>query len=231
MSYQKIVSLTQPQLFKYLEAQLRRYYPERASIISTSNYLIAKGTIPIALCAHLDTVFDQTCPKLYFDRKEQVVWGINGAGHDDRAGVFMILQILSKTNLRPHIIFCADEEIGCAGASELAKIKPFSTLAYILQLDRHGENDSVFYDCYNPAFEAYILSNGFKKAYGTFSDISVLCPAWGVAGANLSIGYYNEHTYNEILRLDHFNATLEKVKNILSNYKGERFIYGTRKLF
>ena len=56
----------------------------------------------------------------------------------------------------------------------------------------------------------------FVETWGTFTDISYLCPAWGVAGVNLSVGYEDEHSAIETLHVNAWQATFEKVKNILS---------------
>ena len=87
----------------------------------------------------------------------------------------------------------------------------------IFQLDRRGSDDCVFYDCDNPDFTKYVESFGFKKAYGSFSDISVIAPAWGVAAANLSVGYYLEHSNAEYLKGRELEKTIERVKKILDN--------------
>ena len=87
----------------------------------------------------------------------------------------------------------------------------------IFQLDRRGSEDCVFYECGNPDFTKFVESYGFKTAYGSFSDISILAPAWGVAAANLSVGYYNEHMPIEYLRYDELENTILKVEHILDD--------------
>ena len=62
-------------------------------------------------------------------------------------------------------------------------------LNYIIQLDRRSSNDCVFYDCDNKEFTKYVESFGFLEGIGSFSDISVICLSWGIAGVNLSVGY------------------------------------------
>ena len=87
----------------------------------------------------------------------------------------------------------------------------------IFQLDRRGSDDCVFYDCDNPDFTKYVESFGFKETYGSFSDISIIAPAWGVAAANLSVGYYLEHSNTEYLKCRELEKTIERVKKILDN--------------
>jgi hypothetical protein len=143
------------------------------------------------------------------------MWSPDGLGADDRAGVFSIIEIINS-GLRPHIIFTTDEEKGCIGANALGRVPcPFKELKYIIQLDRRGANDCVFYDCFNPKFVDFIEDFGFVEAWGTYSDISAICPAWQVCGVNLSVGYYNEHSYQETLNVGQLFHTIEKVKKIL----------------
>lgn len=86
---------------------------------------------------------------------------------------------------------------------ETEKIKgPSCKLKAIFELDRCGKDDMVFYGCNNPDFENYIEKFGFTFGWGTFSDISVIAPAWKVAAVNLSIGYVGEHMQTEILHTD-----------------------------
>lgn len=144
------------------------------------------------------------------------MWCPEGAGFDDKTGIFLIIKIITS-GLKPCIILSCNEEIGGLGASELAKLEcPFSELKYCIELDRMGSNDCVFYSCANDEFEQYVESFGFKTNIGSFSDISRLCPAWGVAGVNLSVGYIDEHTTNERLYVKSMLRTLSRVKKMLT---------------
>lgn len=188
-----------------------------SNLTYTGDYLYAIGDIPIGLVAHVDTVFPEPPEDIYYDREKGVMWSPQGLGADDRAGVFAILKII-QSGLRPTVIFTTNEEVGGLGAAQLVKDFPecpISNLKYLIQLDRRGTNDCVFYDCYNEDFITYVESFGFIEAFGTFSDIAELCPAWDVVGVNLSIGYENEHTRYETLHLKPWMATIEKVKRML----------------
>lgn len=188
------------------------------NIISTKEYIVAEGSIPICLVAHLDTVNESPPEEIFYDQEQRVMWSPNLLGADDRAGVYAIIRILSD-GYRPHIIFTTDEEKGCAGASTLVTQEPncpLEKIKAIFQLDRRGSEDCVFYGCDNPDFVKYIESFGFVEAYGTFSDISVIAPEWEVAAVNLSVGYYNEHTNHEYLRLDELETTIERVEKMLA---------------
>ena len=229
--------LTQEQLKKVLASYLKKHYKNP---ICTSKYIIAEGDIPVALVAHLDTVFKFPPEEVFFDQKKNVLWSPDGLGADDRAGVFAILQIL-RTGLRPHVIFTTDEESGGLGATALSLLDcPFKDLKYIIELDRRGSNDCVFYDCENPKFTEYVESFGFEWNFGTYTDICEFCPKWKIAGVNLSVGYRDEHSVSEVLFVGQLLSTIEKVKKMLADagniktpfkyipgfYKGYQFAFG-----
>lgn len=215
MSFKEIARLSQPGLRKLLITILKKTYP-KGQVFCNSKYVYAIGDIPIGLVAHMDTVHHEKPKFIFKDESANVVWSPQGLGADDRAGVFMILNIISM-GLRPHIIFTADEEKGGIGATILSKRpNPFADLRYLIELDRSGYDDCVFYDCNNEEFTKYVMSFGFNPEFGTYSDIYDLCPEWGVAGVNLSVGYFKEHTLGEYLRTDVMYETLNKVKLMLT---------------
>lgn len=187
----------------------------------TPAYVLAEGDIPVALVAHADTVFKNPPKTFFYDQKQTVLWSPEGMGADDRAGVYAIMEIIKHTNLRPHVIITTGEEIGCVGASKLVgHYHKFQyELKYMIQLDRRGVKDCVFYDCDNEQFEKFVESFGFETDWGSLSDISVLAPAWGIAAVNLSVGYYNEHSNTELLCFDFLHNTIEKVKKMLAYTK------------
>jgi di/tripeptidase len=176
--------------------------------------MYAKGDVPILLVAHLDTVHTTLPREIFFDANQRVYFSPQGIGADDRAGVWAILQLIKY---RPHILFTCDEEIGCVGANDAVKNMNAPKVKYIVEFDRAGSNDMVFYDCDNPAFTGYIETFGFKEAIGSFSDISKICPAWKIAGVNLSTGYYGAHTLGEYLRIDELNIVISKVAKMIKD--------------
>ena len=228
----KKLCLLSPQgLHRQLVYALQDFGYNIKDLIITRQYIMAAGDIPVCLIAHLDTVFDQNKYKnkeIYLDTEHQVMWSPQGLGTDDRAGVFAILKLL-KMGYKPYIIFTQDEEKGCLGARALVHRYPkcpWKKLKYILQLDRRGEKDCVFYDCDNPDFTKYVESFGFETEWGTFSDISEIAPAWGIAAANLSVGYWDEHTHCERVALEWLEQTIEKVKKMLNmSDKAQRYEY------
>ena len=199
-----------------------------------TNWIVAQGRDPLILCAHIDTIFYAQPTNIYVDVDAHVLWSPQGLGADDRAGVYAIMDILLNTGYRPSIIFTNDEELGCLGARNLIDRYPhlpFKDVKAIIQLDRRGYRDAVYYGCDNFSFEQWVSSFGFITETGSFSDISVLCPIWGIAGVNLSVGYYNEHEFREYLKWDELEDVILKVLLMLERSKAldELFEYKHRK--
>lgn len=213
--FSTLVKLNEQSLLKSIHKYLKKIYPENKRIV-TKNYILCEGNIPIMLVAHMDTVFEKTPTEIYYDTKQHTVWSPQGLGADDRAGVFAILKILQQ-GYKPHVCFTTQEEKGGIGASILVNIikKPSFDIKYIVELDRQGMCDCVFYDCANEEFEKFIEQYGFITEWGTFSDISIICPAWKIAGVNLSVGYKNEHSYVETLNTNALYNTINRVCKML----------------
>lgn len=212
-------------LLQYLKMLLLQFCYEN-QITDNKNYLIAEGDIPIALVAHLDTVHAVEPFQFFYDEKEMVMWSPQGLGADDRAGVILILSILSE-GYRPHLIFTTGEEHGGIGANKLVKDYnevPFN-IDFMIELDRCGSEDAVFYDCMNHSFIDYICSFGFTFEEGSFTDICILGRNWNIAATNLSVGYYNEHTKAEYWGLFEADDTITKVINILRSKNNNTYMY------
>lgn len=215
-AFERICKLRQNGVLSMMRQFLARKYG-RENVISTPAYLIAKGEIPVAIIAHADTVFKTPPVEFFYDKEKNVMWSPDGLGADDRAGIFAVTKIVSS-GLRPHVIITTDEESGCVGATKLIhkyKEHPFDSLKFMIQLDRRGVEDSVYYDCANEEFEKFINNFGFKTAWGSFTDISTIAPIWGVSAVNFSVGYFDEHSKQERLYVDVLFHTIQKTQNIL----------------
>lgn len=220
-----IAKMKQKTLRRSMTTFLERYYPAD-KVISTADYILCEGDSPIMLVAHMDTVFKAPPQNIYFDQRQKVIWSPEGLGADDRAGVFAIMKIIQRGH-RPHVCFTTDEEIGGIGAAKMIHMVPNAPydIKYIVELDRQGTNDCVFYSCHNEKFEAFIEEYGFITDWGTFSDIYDICPAWGVAGVNLSVGYKNEHSVSETLNINALYTTINKVCKMIRDVSEETVPY------
>lgn len=213
----QIVKLREQPLRKAVANIIEKFYNKK-DVVVTKNFVCAWGEIPVALVAHLDTVHPLPPIEIFYDAEQSVIWSPDGIGADDRAGVFAILNLLTE-GYRPTVIFTTGEEIGGVGAEAFIEAfpKPQVPIHFIIELDRCGKEDMVFYDCHNPTFNKFIGNYGFIENWGSFSDICIIAPDWEVAAVNLSIGYEDEHTKWERLYCGLMMETIDKVRNILTD--------------
>ena len=210
-----IVRPSQSHLKKLLAASLAEqgYEP-----ITKKGFLYAEGDVPVLLVAHMDTVHRQPVANILYSRDGRLMMSPEGIGGDDRCGVYMILEIIKAA--RCHVLFTEDEEIGCIGARDFAKSKFRPQVNYIVEVDRRGSNDAVFYQCENREFAEFVCSFGFEEAYGSFSDISVIAPQLGVAAVNISAGYYNEHSRHEYIDQDAVERNISLLRELVQTPTG-----------
>ena len=216
---------TQSQLFNILIKKFRSN-----SVYCKNNFILVKGVAPILLVAHLDTVHDEPVKEICKTADGNILMSPQGIGGDDRCGVFALNKIYDLADVKPFLLFTCNEEIGGIGADSFANafkqnlLPPeLKNLKLIIEIDRKGVNDAVYYDCDNPDFEKYISSKDFITSHGSFSDISIIAPALGVAAVNLSSGYYNAHTLYEFINLQHLESTISKVLDIVSDSTKNNF--------
>lgn len=221
---EEVLKYTQAELLTYLPEFLFAtgfYSPERSRV--TKDYLYFEGEIPVLLIAHLDTVHKQPVSKIYQHVTDKYLIAKEGIGGDDRCGVFAILYMVTHRKI-PYILFTTDEETGTQGARAAAKeFKPSDKILFMVEIDRRGKEDSVYYDNDNKDFKKYIDAFGFKEATGSFSDISVLGDAWNISSVNLSSGYYSAHSVDEKISIWETIATAKKVMTMFDNLPSKRF--------
>ena len=106
------------------------------SPVVDDGFVYAKGDVPVLLVAHMDTVHKQLC-----------------------------IDIVKE--LKCSVLFCEDEEIGGVGARKFVKSDVFDDVDvnYIIEFDRKGNNDAVFYNCDHKDFTSFVCDNtGIKEA-------------------------------------------------------------------
>ena len=248
----KIIRMNKKDLFDFLETELVQVYKKIDTNGELRNFLFCEGEQPVMLVAHLDTVFEEfskpysahqnddlwkmynfyqiatELKEIYHDQVKGVLWSPDGLGADDRVGVFMILSLV-RAGARPSILFTTDEESGSISGHDFAlrykhKLQNYG-IKYLMELDRSGVNDCVFYNCDNPDFTKYIEGYGFKTATGSFTDISVICPIIKIAGVNLSVGYWNEHSKTEMIDLFTMSKNFDIIYKMIKNSKKIKKVY------
>ncbi|HIX33920.1 MAG TPA: M28 family peptidase [Candidatus Gemmiger avium] len=210
-TWEAILRATQPEL----KTCLHRWLEQNGfTPVSRDGYLYAAGGVPVLLVAHLDTVHREPVRDICYNADRTVAMSPQGIGGDDRAGVWMALHILEQ--VRCHVVFCEDEEIGCVGARKFSRRAQLPQVNYIVEMDRRGANDAVFYRCDNPVFTEYVCGFGLEVAYGSCSDISYIAPSIGAAAVNISCGYYCEHQRYEYIRLDQMRRNAQRIAEMVA---------------
>lgn len=216
------LTLTQVELFRILGQTYKK-----SAIIEFGKFILVRGDAPVMLLAHLDTVHKECVRQICETQNGNILMSPQGIGGDDRCGVYALVSARRRSQVKPWLLFTCDEEIGGKGAEyfcdehEKGKLpQELNELKMLIEIDRKGSKDAVYYDCANDDFEKYITSKGFKTEFGSFSDISYVAPELGVAAVNLSSGYYNAHTLHEYINRKQLNSTINKVLEIIADACG-----------
>ncbi len=202
---------------------------------SKQRFVYIEGTRKekVVLVAHADTYFDEQYeyPQKEHEVFEEDGWiagdGRNGIGADDRAGCAM-LYLLKDSG---HSVLITDgEEYRQAGSNWLMEQNKdiadrINGHLFMIQPDLANATNFKCYDKGTDAFRKFIID---KTGYAepdkdNRTDIAVLCRA--IAGVNLSIGYYDEHTHDERLNIREWENTLAMIRNLLAA-KLQRFTIG-----
>lgn len=200
---------------------------------ASDNYLVMAPKDPdilakcyVGLVSHIDTV--SKVQQVYKNIQEKDLYNTCGCCClDDRLGVLMSLRTIKYTSKHDCVcIFLNGEESGCLGAIELAEnfnefddiFAPLeNNVQCLIEIDRHGVDEVVFYDLDYPDFEqAFYLYN--KNISHAWTDIAVLGPMWNIAAANVSAGYYKEHTQGEFMTYFGFMLAENKLRNVLKHF-------------
>ncbi|MBR0179053.1 MAG: hypothetical protein IJQ03_01310 [Firmicutes bacterium] len=218
-SLEEFLKPTQKSLFNLIRKKYRG-----KTIVHQGCYILVSGEAPIMLLAHLDTVHEKPVKDICKSLDGNILMSPQGIGGDDRCGVYALVKAYEGSPVKPWLLFTCDEEIGGLGAAafvtEYSKgkmPKGLDTLKLLIEIDRKGNKDAVYYGCDNAEFEAYITSKGFVTANGSFSDISIIAPKLGVAAVNLSSGYHNAHTLHEYINRKQIDAVVQSVIGIIAD--------------
>jgi len=208
--------------FAVLEgAVLRGRRPQR--------FLYLPGSRPdrVLLAAHADTWWDD--PESAggpnrFSEEDGVIRAAKGApglGADDRAGCAMLWAL---KDLGHSLLITDGEERGRLGSRFLMEDPANRDIAeeinnthgFAVQFDRRNARDFKCYDVGTDEFRAYVAKmTGYTEPdRSSYTDITTICRR--IPGANLSIGYYQEHTVDEYLVLEEWRNTLEMAREWLS---------------
>lgn len=200
------------------------------------NLYVIKGkseTYP-CLVSHIDQVAHSNHSKDFkaIETKE-IIFGYSpgrkrfeNLGADDKNGVFICLECLKKQDVLK-VVFFREEETGCIGSTH-AHMSFFSDVRFVVQPDRKGNSDlitNIYYSelCSELCSEQFIEAIdperwGYKESSGSMTDVLVLKQnGLGTSCINLSCGYYNAHSDEEITVKKDLLKCLRFVEHIIED--------------
>lgn len=143
-------------------------------------------------------------------------------GADDKNGVFICLECLKKYD-SIKVVFFREEETGCRGSSE-AVMSFFDDVRFVIQPDRKGNSDLItsigYSDLCSEGFMEAIEPEkwGYMEENGLMTDILTLKEkGLEVSCINVSCGYYNAHTDEEITVKKDLMKSLLFVEHIIED--------------
>lgn len=188
-----------------------------------NNVFIRKGKAGVVPCvaAHIDTVHPLRPVEIV--QQDGILYGVDeqgqrtGIGADDKAGVYICLELLERFDDIAVALFAA-EEIGCVGANH-APATWFDDVGYAIEFDAPGRglvsytsgstrlfaNDGEFIITAAPLLHAHGLTCWRHHPY---TDVMALRRRFNFTCLNLSCGYHNWHRPDEYLVLDEVEAAV-----------------------
>lgn len=199
-------------MIKFLVSYLKTLPGVKVGKDSYGNLYARKGESASCPCiaAHLDQAQRIHSKDFRAIETRDIIFGyspsshqIEGLGADDKNGVFIALEALKKYDCLKAVFF-KEEETGCQGSSH-AEMKFFDDCRYVIQCDRRGNSDLITsIGCTDLCSEKFIQDIdperwGYKEAQGMMTDVEALKErGLSVSAVNISCGYYNPHTDEEI---------------------------------
>lgn len=228
-------------IYSYLEANEIEY---QSTIDEYGNLYITKGEAELYPCivAHLDINQDfkvdfeifQTSKFMFgFDNKTGQQCGL---GFDDKVGVCFALQMLLVLDT-VKVFLPKDEEVGCMGTRE-AYMGFFDDCSLCIQLDRRSYSNDISshtngVEVVSPEFKMAMREINLKYSYSfercVYTDVGELKKqGMSCVAFNVSCGYFEEHSDQEVLSVNHFTNAINYGYEILSTLGDEKWYHITK---
>lgn len=209
---------------------MQKYINKKLSRDEYGNYYVTIGNSETLFVSHLDVVAKQklkvTKIKYKKDNHRFVKTdGFTVLGADDKTGVVIMLNMISN-NIPGTYYFLIGEEVGTIGSGLLYKEKGeyLSSFKRCVAFDRKGYGSIINrqmgeYCCSHEFVNS--LASEFNKtgmdfkadSTGVWTDSAVFM-GFIPECTNISVGYFNEHTYKEEQDIDYMLKLAETVINI-----------------
>jgi tripeptide aminopeptidase len=235
-------SMQEEQMVAFLTAHVQSGDGRRGQCWSDecNNVYIIKGTAEHYPCvaAHIDTVHPMKPVTIV--QHDGILVGFDehgqrtGIGADDKAGVFICLELLERFENIAVVLF-AQEEIGYIGAQN-AQPEFFERVGYVLEFDapanglvthssggaRLFQNDGEFIRTAMPVLEQFSFVH-FQ--HHPFTDVKALRQRFSMSCLNLSCGYYNWHARDEYVKLADVANSLAMATELVAALGERRYDY------
>lgn len=227
---QLFLNLTKMQIPFNYEKTLEPLFPKEMKKDEHGNYYIKIGESKTMFCGHLDT-YCYEYKKVWHVINDNIIStdGTTTLGGDDKAGITVMIKMIESNIPGLYYFFRGEEGVtsptGTWGSKQALKsyTELFKTYDRCIAFDRKG-NDSIitkqmYSDCCSTEFTNKLLEEFEKSGLfyrndttgmwcdsGVFMDLIPEC-------TNISIGYKDEHTFNETQDIEH----LENLVNACIN--------------
>jgi putative aminopeptidase FrvX len=220
------------------ETYLEKFLPKNIKKDIIGNYFIKIGNSKTMFTSHLDDAsWGYTLNKVNHIIKNNMIFTDNNSilGADDKAGVTIMLYMIEK-NIPGLYYFFIGEESGMIGSKGILKYQPnvFKKYKRCISFDRRDYGsvithqmgkESCSFDFANALIDQY-NKNGLphkKDTGGIFTDSAAFIGTIPEC-TNLSVGYFNEHTYMEKQDIDY----LEKMAVVSTKIKWDDLPIGKK---
>ena len=197
--------------------------------------------------AHTDTVHEICDFKVHFTKNNKYLYAMTpdgqktGIGGDDKAGVFVCLELLMQMDVIK-AIFLVGEEFGCYGA-RLAEPAFFTNVGYALEFDapsyewvtytsnnvRLFDLDGEFIKITQPILEKH-MDCSVEMGRHPYTDVSILKSLYDFSCINFSVGYYNMHTVDEYVDIEYCLNTVNIGADLITSLGNKKYPFVDKKL-
>jgi len=254
---QRLKNLLSIPTYTWEEDDLINYIVENYSdlcdtleVYDIGNMYLTKGKSEYYPCfvAHLDTVHqkvdmvveEEMLPnaqgelKLALKAYEEISGKPTGIGGDDKAGVFICLELLRELE-SCKIFLPVAEETGCHG-SKKANPDFFTNVSYAIQFDSTENNTMSKTLMGTPLFEEdgdfigkvknLINEHGLTEwRHHPYTDTMILSQKFDFSCLNFAAGYYRYHTKDEYVVIEDVKNTLNLAKKVVKTLGNEKHKY------
>ena len=206
------------------ETDMFKYLPNYLETDKFGNLFTQIGDSDVMFASHLDTATSANVKIQHIINKNIIKTnGKSILGADDKAGVVIMLYMIEKQVPGLYYFFIG-EEVGCIGSGDLAdeyRINKNESIKKVISFDRRGTNSVITHqgskrcasDKFGNAlaeklndvestFNYTIDPTGVATDSKEFTDIYPEC-------TNISVGYYDEHTFYERQNIKHLEKLAE----------------------